>query len=186
MSNRFLGWLIWFAGCLVSVPVLIMFNQIGLAKVIGVLTVISLVIALRIWLNRSKKEFNPIEIIKINANDRFYLKSICAIYNSFSNADKLAFESRIGLFLAKSKVYSQSDLSREDYIKISALFVWANWDDSDWVNFSFKNISIHIAENNHWQISILNDGLEITESVQLSNFMKIPEDLASEQKIKFK
>ena len=95
--KKFRYWIVWFLIALCVIPICLTNGFIVVAKIIGVATVVTLVIALRIWLYRTKKEFNPIEQVKINTNDRFELKRAFTIYNSLTENERSIFESRLGL-----------------------------------------------------------------------------------------
>lgn len=109
--NRFYGWLLTFFFLLFSIPFFLWVGCIALAKVIGVLTVMLLSFSVRFWLYQTRKEYNPKERIRINLNDRFWMKSELAYYRNMNSSERTAFEDRIGILLARVPIsYSSGEL----------------------------------------------------------------------------
>ena len=105
-----------------------------IAKLVGVITVVVLSLALRIWMYRTKKEYNPIERVRINLNDRFWLSKHIPFYNHLSNTDKIIFEDRVSIFLSKIPIifYSTKKVtSKEDAMLVASSAICANWNSSE-------------------------------------------------------
>ena len=99
--NKFVGWILLFFLLLIAIPLLLVLGWVVPAKILGVLTVLALSFSVRYWLYRTKKEFDPKERIRINLNDRFWMKKEFIFYNEMSQANKKIFEDRIGIILSK-------------------------------------------------------------------------------------
>jgi len=99
--KKFFVWVLFFFVLLVSIPLLMFSGYFLIAKLIGVMTVVLLSLALRLWMYKTKKEYNPIERVKINLNDRFWLSKHITFYNQLSSTDKIIFEDRVGIFLSR-------------------------------------------------------------------------------------
>lgn len=114
--NRFIPWLIPIVVLLASIPVLIHFNQVLAAKLIGFVVIIVTSVALRVWLRNANriKTLNP--TVKFNVNDRFYLKEHIHDYKVGSARVRKEIERKMGLFLANTKFDSAlgKELSKED------------------------------------------------------------------------
>jgi hypothetical protein len=112
--NKFFGWLIVFFLLLFTIPVFLMMGWIVPAKILGVITVLLLSFSVRLWLYRTKKEYDPKERIRMNLNDRFWMKKEFPFYNSMNSSDKKIFEDRVGVFLSKVPVcYSSGELLKD-------------------------------------------------------------------------
>ena len=99
--NKFVGWILLFFLLLITIPFLLILGLVVPAKIAGVITVLALSFSVRYWLYRTKKEFDPKERIRINLNDRFWMKKEFIFYNEMSPANKKIFEDRIGIILSK-------------------------------------------------------------------------------------
>lgn len=97
--KKYLFWIIFFASLLALIPVLIYVEQLTLAKIVGILTILSFSFALRRWLFLAKKNKGRADKINLNANDRYFLEKEIVFYEELSSADKRIFEDRITLFL---------------------------------------------------------------------------------------
>jgi hypothetical protein len=101
-----------------------------IAKLVGVITVVVLSLALRLWMYKTKKEYNPIERVKINLNDRFWLSKHISFYNQLSNTDKIIFEDRVGIFLSRIPVILYSNrkvTSKEEAMLVASSAIIAYW-----------------------------------------------------------
>lgn len=173
--KKFRYWIVWFLIALCVIPICLTNGFIVVAKIIGVATVVTLVIALRIWLYRTKKEFNPIEQVKINTNDRFELKRAFTLYNSLTENERSIFESRLGLFLAKTQIYTSNDLSRVDYILVAAFAIAATWHEAQ-EDFSLNpsSISVEKQASGEYMISRLSEVLVPETAISLTIPCDIP------------
>jgi len=148
--NKFLGWLVLFFLLLTSIPVLLFTGWIVPAKVLGVITVLLLSFSVRFWLYKTKKEFDPQERIRLNLNDRFWMKREFSFYNQMSSADKKIFEDRVGVLLSKIPICDSSGELIKD--RVLALRVAANVVINCWDVGQYMSImpSAVILESEIW------------------------------------
>lgn len=102
-SFRFIPWLIFFFVSLISIPFLIWFDFVEIAKFVGIAVTISLVVVLRFWLFRLGKSGNAPRVV-LNTNDVFELNQLIPALSSLPSKEQLAFHHRIGLIMSKVKV----------------------------------------------------------------------------------
>lgn len=114
---------------LISIPFFALKDQLFIAKIIGIVTVITLSVALWVWKNQSAKLSGVKNRVRLNLNDRFWLNQNCPFYSSLSKTDKQAFTDRAGLFLGNCSIRLDEgmELSKEDYIAIASSFVISTW-----------------------------------------------------------
>ncbi|MBP5984125.1 MAG: hypothetical protein KA734_10395 [Fluviicola sp.] len=93
--RHYIKWIIIFALLLISVPVLIIAEYVLLAKLIGIVLVVLVTIAIRLWVGRANKMTKATTIIKLNADNRFIIDKYYPSYKSMSNKARLEFESEI-------------------------------------------------------------------------------------------
>lgn len=93
--RHYIKWIIIFALLLISVPVLIIAEYVLLAKLIGIILVLLVTIAIRLWVGRANKMTKATIIIKLNADNRFIIDKYYPSYKSMSNKARLEFESEI-------------------------------------------------------------------------------------------
>jgi|GEM_PF-5076226 len=167
--RKFRYWIVWFLIALCVIPICISFGLIGIAKVIGVLTVVTLVVALRVWLHRTKQEFNPIEQVKINTNDRFELNRAFTCYKGLTETQRSVFDSRLGLFLAKTAIYTQDDLSRVDYIIVAAHAISSTWDEfSEEFHMNTSRFSVEKQDGGRYVVARLSATLSPESTITVT------------------
>ncbi|MEY4603793.1 MAG: hypothetical protein RIT43_1085 [Bacteroidota bacterium] len=130
--RKFLSWIVIFSVLLVGIPILLSFNFYSAAKVLGILVVVIFSFSIRLWLHRTKKEFNPRERVKLNLNDRHWMKKDLANYSKLSHQDRIAYEDRIGIFLSNVPIVLSSGklyADRRKAILLASSFV-------DFIGFS--------------------------------------------------
>lgn len=93
--RQYIKWIIIFAVLLISVPILIIAEYVLLAKLIGIVLVVLVTIAIRLWVGRANKMTKATTIIKLNADNRFIIDKYYPSYKSMSNKERLEFESEI-------------------------------------------------------------------------------------------
>ncbi|MGB4724281.1 MAG: hypothetical protein WBH12_03185, partial [Sediminibacterium sp.] len=71
--RHYIKWIIIFALLLISVPVLIIAEYVLLANLIGIILVLLVTIAIRLWVGRANKMTKATTIIKLNADNRFII-----------------------------------------------------------------------------------------------------------------
>lgn len=119
-ASTFFKWILTFFALLASIPILLLFDLFTLAKLIGVLTVVLTIVALRIWIADSRKKSEREERIRITINDRFWLEQNIPFYKRLSKKDRLIFEDRIGIFIADVTI---TEINKEKPSKETCLYV---------------------------------------------------------------
>lgn len=99
-SSGFIPWIILFFVLLGSIPVILNYKGVTVAKSIGVVVVVAIIAALWYWRIMTRKKSVRNERVKLTTNDRFWLRDHIPFYNGLSNRDKGVFEDRVGIFLA--------------------------------------------------------------------------------------
>lgn len=130
--KRFFWWILLFFVLLVAIPVLAYVNQLLLAKVTGIITVVMLSIALWVWKKQSAQLHGTKNRVKLNLNDRFWLNQNCPFYAALSKEDKIVFTDRMGLFLGNTLIQKDQNLqlTKEDYFIVAASYVMSKWNSS--------------------------------------------------------
>jgi hypothetical protein len=119
--RKFIPWIVLFIILLSAVPTLLIYNQIVSAKVVGVILILIVTVALRIWLrNALKKKFSN-DSVKFNVNHRFYLNEISSIYRKMSASEKKILEKRMGKLIANLQF---DDTTREE-LKVEEMLSYA-------------------------------------------------------------
>jgi len=109
---RFTPWLIGFFVALVAIPCLIYLNQILVAKILGIMVTLTLVVVLRIWLHQLKKR-GPAERYSLTSNDVFELHSLVPAFKELTASDQLALQHRIGLIMGTLLIHNPDNLPVE-------------------------------------------------------------------------
>jgi Mlc titration factor MtfA (ptsG expression regulator) len=99
-TSSFLPWIILFFVLLGSIPVILSYKEVTLAKSMGIVVVITIIGALWFWRINTRRKSDRNERVKLTTNDRFWLKDHIPFYKGLSTDDKKTFEDRIGIFLA--------------------------------------------------------------------------------------
>ena len=118
--KKFSPWLLLFVFLLVGIPILLHYGENEIARFFGILTVISISIALWIWRIQTKSKLPKNGRIKLNTNDLFWLNKHIPFYAKLSKSDKKIFQDRIGLFLANIKI---TEINKEYPEKETCLYV---------------------------------------------------------------
>lgn len=140
LNYRFPLWLTVIFFTLFSIPVLIYFNIIVLAKIAGVVTVVLTSIALRFWMTVAKQKTEIVNRVPITKNDIFDLKRIFPYLNKLSSNEQIELQDKIALTLARFRFINESGehYSKLDSIHLALVVVLA-----DAINLnSFKNCII--------------------------------------------
>jgi Mlc titration factor MtfA (ptsG expression regulator) len=101
---RFSAWLIIFFILLLTVPILLKSDFKVLAKVIGVIVILTLSVALWIWRTQTIRNIKRKARVSLNLNDGYWLNDHILFYQNLNKKAKTIFEDRIGLFLAEIEV----------------------------------------------------------------------------------
>lgn len=89
-------WIITFFILLCSIPILIHFGYVKPAKGLGIVVVVTSVVAIRRWMYLLKKPAKTF----ISLNDKYWLKEHIEFYKDLSKIDKVIFEDRVALFIS--------------------------------------------------------------------------------------
>lgn len=159
-KSRFTMWILIFSTLLITVPILLSTNYRITAKMIGILTVVTLSYALWFWKNQTIRKINRKSRIRINLNDKFWLNEHIPFYRNLSKKDKVIFEDRIGLFLAEIAI-SEVDKKVPDkstcfYVACSAVITF--WGLPYW-NYGELTEVIIYPENFNQQNEIIKHGM---------------------------
>ena len=148
--KRFLISIILFLVFLISIPLLLGIGWNVAAKIMGVVIVVSLSISIRYWMYRTKMEYNPMERVRINLNDRFWMRKELSFYSALGPSDKKSFEDRIGVVLSKVPIFLSSGellFDRQSALRVVASIVQA----SDWSNELHQQLpNAIIIEGDFW------------------------------------
>lgn len=130
--RHYIKWIIIFALLLISVPVLIIAEYVLLAKLIGIILVLLVTIAIRLWVGRANKMTKATTIIKLNADNRFIIDKYYPSYKSMSNKARLEFESEI-IYLLQHVLFddAQNEVINSDDCLIFCLLLKYNNISSD-------------------------------------------------------
>ncbi len=109
-------WIFFFFILLLSIPLLIHFEQVKPAKLLGIVVVVSAVISIRRWMNLIQK---PAKVF-ISLNDKHWLKERVDFYQKLPKSDRIVFEDRVALFLTDIIV---TEIGKEVPEKSTCLYV---------------------------------------------------------------
>ncbi len=146
LNYRFPIWLTVIFFTLFSIPVLVFFDLLTLAKISGVFTVVLTSIALRFWMSVAKHKTETISRVPITKNDIFDLKRIFPYFNQLSLKDQIELQDRIALTLARFRFINEFG---EHYSKLNSIQIALFIVLTDSVNLNnFKNCVILNSEIN--------------------------------------
>jgi hypothetical protein len=117
---RFSAWLIIFFILLLTVPILLKSDFKVLAKLIGVIVILTLSVALWIWRTQTIRNIKRKARVSLDLNDRYWLNDHILFYQNLNKKAKTIFEDRIGLFLAEIKI---TEVGKEITEKSTCLYV---------------------------------------------------------------
>jgi len=98
---RFPLWLTIFFLILVSIPILIVFDHLLLAKFLGISCLILIIVALRLWLRKARINSTATERYVLNKNQIFDLERKFRFLKNMSNSERQIIYQRTGLLLAE-------------------------------------------------------------------------------------
>lgn len=105
---------------LILVPIGIYFNNVTLAKISGVLTLIITIISIRFWFRVLRLNSNRNPVVKLSINDLYSLKKTFSFLKMWSSDSHAIMQGRIGVALSEVRfLVNGSDVSREDAINFS-------------------------------------------------------------------
>ena len=173
-SSRFIFWIILFSILLSVIPVLFLTGNPVLGKIFGIVLTISLSVALWIWRQQTRKFIAYNQRIRLNTNDRFWLKNHVPFYLHLGAKDQVIFEDRLGLVLSNVTILDLDDavVDRNDAIALSALATIFTWD-----------LPLFVFENSNWKIS-QSDTIKQTEPELVFSLYQIKNELKNEIMLK--
>ena len=144
---RFSFWIAVFSFLLIAIPISVIYvESMSLAKFFGILLVLLLIIALKIWFSVAKNTNDIIPRVVLNKNDLFDLNKDFKDFLTLSATDRDILVNRIGLLLSKVKFVDASNslLDRRDAIRVAYTFVCLNAKtefkvNTDWI-FLFTSL----------------------------------------------
>lgn len=140
LNYRFPIWLTVIFFTLFSIPVLVYFDLLALAKIFGVVTVVLTSIALRFWMNLAKHKTETVSRVPITKNDIFDLKRIFPYFNQLSSNEQIELQDKIALTLARFRFVNESG---EHYSKLNSIQIALFIVLTDSINLNnFKNCVI--------------------------------------------
>lgn len=130
--RQYIKWIIIFALLLISVPVLIIAEYVLLAKLIGIVLVVLVTIAIRLWVGRANNMTKATTVIKLNADNRFIIDKYYPSYKNMSSKERLEFESEI-IYLLQHVLFddAQNEVINSDDCLIFCLLLKYNNISSD-------------------------------------------------------
>ena len=146
----FRNWLIGFFIALVTIPVLLYFELWVLAKLLGIAVTVTLVIVLRIWLFKLKKQHNT-NRIELNSTDIFELRGFLPAYQSLTVADQKAFRHRLGMLMTSVNIIQEenatSSLHPKHLAMLAACFAFVRFTQKAEVNWTIKEGEITLQNH---------------------------------------
>jgi hypothetical protein len=136
---------------LILVPVGIYLNNLTLAKISGVLTLLITIISIRFWFHVLRSNSNRNPVVKLSINDLYSLKSTFSFLKDWSSESQAILQGRIGVTLSEVRfLVNGGDVSREDAINFSFII-------------AFKYLNEDILPISKYTVS----GEALTASIQL-------------------
>lgn len=138
---RFSFWIAVFSFLLISIPISVIYvESMSLAKFFGILLVLLLILALKIWFSVAKNRNDITPRVVLNKNDLFDLNKDFKDFLTLSVSDRDILVNRIGLLLSKVKFVDASNslLDRRDAIRVAYTYVCLNTEsefkvNTDWI-----------------------------------------------------
>ena len=154
MNKRFIGWVVFFFLLLSCVPIFVEMKWFMAAKSMGIITVVSLSIALWVWRIQSARQAVGNKRVSINLNDQYWLNKHCSFYKKLPAKDKSVFEDRIGLFLADVTMYTENEhqLAKDECFSVAMSYVISSWVDN--FSRSYGISKVCFSDNNDGQCEI--------------------------------
>ena len=166
---HFKFWILFFFSALCMVPLLISLEQFVLAKVLGIIVVVTISVMVRVWLKKVAMVKQRPDSIRIGINEQFWLKEHSEFYRSASVSDRKVIETRLGLMLTKIsfQVEGASIPSKELCLSIglSAVRYFFNRPFWDLGLFSM----VHVVPNQQHKHTLKESVIYLDESLVASN-----------------
>ena len=148
IKPRFIFWLVIFGVMLMIIPLFLILHLTVLAKITGVVVVVLISIALRIWRLQTLAKRSKVLRIKMTLNERFWLERHVAFYYFLSKSDKIVFEDRIGLFLAEIIITEKRKEipEKSTCLLVAASAIIAFWDLPFWDYGDLREVIVYSDE----------------------------------------
>lgn len=138
---RFSFWIAVFSFLLIAIPISVIYlKSMSLAKFFGILLVILLILALKIWFSVAKNRNDIVPRVVLNKNDLFDLNKDFKDFLTLSASNRDILVNRIGLLLSKVKFVDASNtlLDRRNAVRVAYTYVCLNTGqdfkvNTDWV-----------------------------------------------------
>lgn len=120
-NYRFPVWLTVIFFTLFSIPILIVYNNILIAKIVGVITVVLTSIAIRYWMRIARLKSGTSSRVLLTNNDLFDMKRKYSFLKEMTNTDFIALRDRVGVVLSRCKFIDElgNHYSKEESIHLS-------------------------------------------------------------------
>ncbi|AEA44375.1 hypothetical protein [Fluviicola taffensis] len=170
--RKFIPWIVLFAILLSVVPALLIYQQLVSAKVVGVILILIVTVALRIWLRNALKKKLSNDGVKFNVNHRYYLNEISPIYRLMSKSEKKILEKRMGKLIADL----QFDDTTRDQLNVDDMLSYALLQILTVYNESYKSLKgkmiVFDQTNNSGELKISDGKFILINPTLLQNTLK--------------
>lgn len=102
--KRFMPWVALFLILLASIPFLLKSDGAAVAKVLGFIVVVAIVVALWYWRIQTRKISPRNQRVKLNVNDTYWLEENIPFYKTLGKDSKQIFADRVGIFIADVQI----------------------------------------------------------------------------------
>jgi hypothetical protein len=134
---------------LILIPILLMNEQVGTAKMGGFILVIYMSILVMKWRNDMIKEYVRRKRVRISTNERFWLERNVKAYQLASKVERLIFEDQIGLIIANVVLKDENnDIADKDGYLLLASFLFLEHGNQDWNTWNGKEFKIDFSDGN--------------------------------------
>lgn len=125
LNYRFPLWLTVIFFTLFSIPVLLVYEYLTLAKITGVISVVLTTMAIRYWLRVARHKTGVIDKVPLTKNDLFDLKRLFPYFKHLSNSEITVYKDKIGLVLSRNRFLDDKGehLSKSTSIQLAFFIV---------------------------------------------------------------
>lgn len=170
--RKFIPWIILFFVLLCTVPALLVYQQIVSAKVVGVVLILLVTVALRIWLRNALKKKLSKDAVKFNVNHRYYLNEVSPIYKGMQGTEKKVLEKRMGKLIADLQFddTTRDELNVDDMLSYALIQILSVYHEP---YKSLKGMMIVFDQtNNTGELQVLEGKYVLVNPVLLENTLK--------------
>lgn len=128
--KKFVLWIVVFVLLLTAVPVLITVKWVLVAKVVGIVLIMTVAVALRIWLHDANKNKVSPGTIKFTINDRFSMSDLSPLYKEASKKQQREIERRLGRLVSELDFdsFDGAECRKEDCLALGLALMFITWD----------------------------------------------------------